>query len=183
MSSSIRRSLIGLSMIALPLFVLLASAQGQEAPPKHDNLKLLERFVGTWDEEMTIKQSAWNPEAKSGAGSMTAKWTLDGRFLEIRSSSKLDGSQGLSIMGHDMNTDSLRGWFFHSHGFNHIATGTWDEKSKTLSWSADMGNGMKIASSDRFIDDNNFEWQFQIKDGNGQVMWDMTGKAKRQKQK
>ena len=181
MSRSIRRPLIALSIIALPLCLLLTRASAQEVPPKHDNLKLLERFVGAWDEEMTIKQSPWNPEAKSGAGSITAKWTLDGRFLEIRSSSKLDGTQGLSIMGHDMNTDSLRGWFFHSYGFNHVSTGTWDEKTKTLSWTGDMGNGMKITSSDKFTDDDHFEWQFQIKDGNGQVMYDMTGKAKRQK--
>ena len=156
-------------------------AAAQEAPPKHDILKVLERFVGTWAEELTLKQGPWAPEAKTGTATMTAKWTLDGRFLEVRSQSRLDGTQGLSIMGHDMNSDSLHGWFFHSHGYTHVATGAWDEKARTIQWTADLAPGLKITSVDRFLHDDNFEWQFQIKDGNGQVMFEMAGKARRQK--
>ena len=175
---------------SIRLWVLIVVAIGlvpapgvgaQDVPPKHDSLKVLERFAGTWEQEITLKPGPWAPEGKTGTGTMTAKWTLDGRFMEIRSESKMDGSQGLSVMGHDMNADALRGWFFHSHGYTHVSTGTWDEKTRTLSWTADMGNGMKAASFDKFTDDDHFEWQFQIKDDQGQVMFEMTGKAKRTK--
>jgi hypothetical protein len=178
MRRSIRASSVAVIVIGLAWFVRVSA---QEAPPKHDSLKVLERFAGTWEQQIALKQGPWAPEAKSGTGTMTAKWTLDGRFMEIRSKSQLDGTEGLSVMGHDMTADALRGWFFHSHGFTHVSTGTWDEKTKTLTWAADMGNGMKMTSVDKFTDDDHFEWQFQIKDGQGQVMFEMSGKATRQK--
>jgi hypothetical protein len=161
--------------------ILVTPAGGQDAPPKHDILKVLERFVGTWEDQITLKQSPWTPEAKTGTGTVVAKWALDGRFLELRSASKLDGTQGLTLMGHDMNTDSLRAWSFHSHGYNYIGTGTWDEKTRTINWSGELGQGMKMTSFDRFIDDDNREWQFVIKDDTGQVVFEIAGKSKRQK--
>ena len=179
-----RRSIVPwFAAVSVMGLVLTAHIAAQEPPPKHDSLKVLEKFAGTWDQEINLKQGPWAPEAKTGTGTMTAKWTLDGRFMEIRSQSKLDGTQGLSIMGHDMNADALRGWFFHSYGFTHVSTGAWDEKTRTITWTADMGNGMKVTSHDKFTDDDHFEWQFQIKDDQGQVMFEMTGKATRRKEK
>ena len=177
-----RRSIVpGFVAVSMIGFILVAQLAAQEPPPKHDSLKVLERFAGTWDQEISLKQGPWAPEAKTGTGTMTAKWTLDGRFMEIRSQSKLDGTQGLTLMGYDMNTDSLRAWSFHSHGYNYIGTGTWDEKTRTINWSGELGQGMKMTSFDRFIDDDNREWQFVIKDDAGQVVFEISGKSRRQK--
>jgi hypothetical protein len=178
-----RRSYVLCAAITLSLCLLATRAAAQDPPPKHESLKLLERFVGTWEDQITIRQSAWSPQERTGTGSVVAKWTLDGRFVELRTSSKLDNAHALHLMGHDMNTDTLRQWFFHSHGFNHISIGTWDEKAKTLTWVSEFGTGVKGTGTDRFIDNDNREWHFVIKDGNGDTLFEMSGKSKRVKQK
>ena len=53
---------------------------------------------------------------------------------------------------------------------------------KTISFASDLGNGITVWNSVRFIDDDNEDWNVVIKDGDGKLYLDLNIKTKRRKE-
>src|SRR5262249_3394473 len=99
-------------------------------------LQMLNRWVGEWDTEMTIKPNDDVPKGARIKGVATRAWVPNGRC--IQQSGTQEPGDGIprmkttTLMTYDRGAKVYRIWFFLSTGFVNEADGTWDEKSRTL---------------------------------------------------
>lgn len=106
-----------------------AAAAGDDGPSdKVPELKALDHYAGSWDTEITSK----NPPFTKGT--VTAKWVLDGRFLQQTAEGK-DGPtvfKYMSLMTYDPNKKVYRSWIFLSDGFAAESEGSWNAKDQVM---------------------------------------------------
>ena len=80
----------------------------------------------------------------------------------------------------DATRKVYRFWYFDSEGLTSQATGKWDEKKQTLTWTSTFEGGTATTVW-KFVDDDTFTWDLVAKDRAGKVLMDMSGKSKRKK--
>ncbi len=146
----------------------LKEDQEQQAQAKSPELKVLERLVGTWDAKAVSKPAEWTPTEVRTTSKITRKWVLDGRFLQDTSEIS-DGSEGLSLFTYDPQMKAYQSWWFSSEGHTSKSTGQWDAASETISFKADLGNGLTSRGSVRFLDKDHHDWKVVVQDGNGKL--------------
>lgn len=84
-------------------------------------------------------------------------------------------------MTYDEQQQTYRYWWFNSDGNTIVSTGTWDEKTKTFTWTSPAVNGISATMTDHFVDNNTREWNVLVKDANGDVVFEMSGKSAKRK--
>jgi hypothetical protein len=144
-------------------------------------LKVLDRLVGTWNDEVVFKVSESNPKERRETWTYSNKWTLQGGFLESRGRKSDGKDEDLQLMTFDPEKKSFRKWYFSPDGYVAEASGQWDEKTSTLTWTNDLGDGSTGVSSWRFADKDTTVWTRVIKDKKGKVETRIEGKGTRQK--
>jgi len=156
-----------------------ALARGDEAPES----KVLARLIGTWKDEATIKAGEGTAAAdlpKQETSTYQMKWIAKGRILECRGSTSEGKKKTLLVVTFDPKKKTFHRWFFHSEGYTSESTGQWDEKAKTLTWTAEVGGKTEV-SVWKFNKDNAFDWTRMAKDSKGNVSANMKGTAVREK--
>jgi hypothetical protein len=161
-------------VIGLCAVVSAAVALGGEGPPKPPELKILERFVGTWDVESVSKPAVWTPKEVREKGVEVRKLVLDGWFVEGKGSSE-DGKTDavLWMMTYDVARKEYRVWIFVTGGFSAEWSGQWDEATKTFSMTGDAGNGVTYRTTTHFIDKDHYEFHLMATDRDGKVCQDV----------
>jgi hypothetical protein len=159
------------SLVVSLTLLAVCSVRAEDA--KSPELKVLDRWIGNWTDQVTLK----TPEEKKGEGQSTGAWVAGGRFVQVTGSSKLDDSEAMHMITYDEQERTYRHWFFHSTGMTSRSTGTWDEKTKTMNWIDESG---MVAVTEKFTDDNTREWKVVVKAG-GQTVFEMEGKSTRKK--
>lgn len=154
-----------------------SSAQPPAKPPE---LKVLERFIGKWKIETISKPAEWTPKEERFTGTSTNEWVLDGWFQHHKVKDD-QGTEGIELLTFDPRMKTYRYWSFFSNGLIKEMTGEWDEKSKTFTTKADIGNGITVVGKMHFIDSDNRESTVVAKDAAGKVYLDLRGKLTRQK--
>ena len=105
---------------------------------------MLSNYVGTWDVSTTT-------QSPSAVGEFTAKWVLDGRFVQTNGSVKTsDGSNDFeitSLMTYDRERDVYRTWSFMSNGMASEAESTWDPATRTMTKIARYGDVTRTTTS------------------------------------
>jgi Protein of unknown function (DUF1579) len=149
----------------------------EKLPPE---LKVLERFVGSWDTVAISKPAVWTPKEVRTTSKVTRKWVLDGQFLQDTSEIS-DGQEGFSLTTFDPQMKKYRGWWFNSEGHRNKSFGEWDGATETLSFKADLDDGLVARSSVRFIDKNRHVWKVEIKDRDGKLYFDCEWTVTRRK--
>jgi hypothetical protein len=152
-----------------------------EAPAKPPELKVLDRLVGTWKDEVIFKVSESNPTERRETWTYSNEWTLKGRFLQSRGRKSDGKDEDLQFMTFDPETKAFRKWYFSPDGYVAEASGQWDEKTSTLTWTNDLGDGVTGVSTWRFADENTIVWSRITKDKKGKVHSHIEGKGARQK--
>ena len=163
------------SIVALAFaFGLFVPIQAKaDVPPE---MKVLERFVGTWKVEQKRK-NADGPEIW-GFGRATSKIVLGGRFLAYTA---ITGKQeSYSLFTYDESKKKYRSWFFDSKGSHSEWLGTWDEATKTLTRTANLGRGNTGTATSKFLDDDSIEFSLVLKNRNGKAFLEMNSKFTRQ---
>lgn len=150
-------------------------------PPRPEELKVLDRLVGSWDTTAISKPAVWTPKEVRTTSKVEWKWVLGGRFLEDATKVS-DGTQALSLTTYDPQMKAFRSWWFNSLGHTSKSNGQWDEKTTTLSFESGLPDGLTSRSSVRFIDKDRHEWKVIIKDGDGKVYFDTTWTVTRRKE-
>jgi len=150
------------------------------APPKPQELRVLERLVGNWDGAGATTVLDSQPVKLPYTGARTRQWILDGRFIE-ETGKDTDGNEVRVLFTFDAQTRQFRMWYFDARGTNTDALGTWDEASQTLATTKDLGNGLTQSGKIHFIDANSHEWTSAVKDAAGKVLWEGGGKLTRKK--
>ena len=90
---------------------------------------------------------------------------------------------GSSIMTYDFVKRTYRSWYFASNGLTNEGTGTYDEKTKTMTWTArDTSNGLVTTTRASFDKaDGSENWAISIVLTDGKVIADLKGKNTRRK--
>ena len=165
--------------------VAFASAPAADAPqgPAKDvpELQVLNHWVGTWDDDVTVKPNAGLPNGMRAKGTITAEWVLDGRF--VQQTGTLDPGNGSpamkvsTLMTYDRRRKAYRSWMFFSSGAVTESEGRWDEKSRTMtSTSRDAESGGTTTITATFAADGSERWSFIEKDRDGKIVGETTGK-------
>lgn len=168
-------------MSATCLFVIVtltASAQEQSAHPKNE---VLQRFVGVWDLKSSLTPSKWNPDGGEFTGRESTVWALNNRIIMIRDVSSPDGRKGLYISTHDADKDACPFWCFDSNG---LAGGQWllrwnAEARAAVGRSIDSPPAWTTGGQNRFPDDNTNLVNFWMRDENGELLMESSGRKDR----
>jgi hypothetical protein len=119
-------------------------------------------------------------------GTATGEWIHGGRFLRqtwaIERGTGLPPMSGSTIMTYDPRQRAYRSWSFFSTGFTIESRGTWDAKSRTMSWTgqdAESGRSMVIRAT--FAPDGTETWGIVEKDKGGKVVSESSGRNTRRK--
>lgn len=169
-----------IAVIALCAVVSAAVALGDEGPPKPPELKVLERFVGTWDAESISKPAVWTPNEVRAKYVEVREMVLDGWFVESKgraADGKVDST--LWMMTYDLARREYREWLFVTGGFSIQWSGQWDEATKSFSFTGDAGNGITSKLTAHFSDKDHIEFRIIATDSDGKVYQDMKGKLTR----
>jgi hypothetical protein len=170
-----------LLLLAGAIFASLGQGSGFAQPPaKPPELKVLDRYLGTWKIEGVLKPAEWTPKERRVTATTTNEWVLNGWF-QYHKVKDGDGNESIDILTYDPHKKTHRIWSFFSDGFSVEETGTWDDASKTLTSKADLGEGITVVSTMRFVDNDNRELTRVARDAKGKVYLDIRSKLTRQK--
>ena len=132
-------------------------AKAQDMSPE---LKVLNRFVGEWEETVVLKPAAWTPEQSTITATGTRKWILNGRMIENKGVWSPSKDEFLHLMTYDAEKGEYRQFYFDKTNLasRDEVRGKWDETTKTMSFNGEMANGVKSVLIERFVDDDSFTW-------------------------
>jgi hypothetical protein len=143
--------------------------------------QVLQRRVGEWTTQTTIKPGITVPEGVKSRGEEKIEWKL-GKKMIIGNGTRQPGDvESLSMWKYDKQSKSILGWNFDSWG-NHDhnpSTGTWDEASQAITFrSADLDGGTGIVTM-KLIGDDETRWSGVWKDTAGTVVMEIDGNSMR----
>ncbi|MBC8114370.1 MAG: DUF1579 family protein [Candidatus Saccharimonas sp.] len=144
-------------------------------------LKVLDRFLGTWRTEYRMPKAEWTPEEKRGSAELVYTRELDGQFIRERGtdSDKTTTMITTMLLTFDADKQNYRGWWFDSLGNTNESTGRWDEASRTLFWTRIEPNDFNNTSQHSFPDSGKFDWKVLVQDKQGVAMFRMEGTSLR----
>lgn len=170
-----------LAILLLAFVACLATTAFADDGPAKDvpELAELSNYIGTWDVVITSKDSPFTK------GRSTAKWILDGRFVQQTGHiASKDGGTILKIttlMGYDDKEQTYRMWSYLSDGTTSESTGRWDENKRTMT-SIRRGGGTTTTTTAKFEDAGIEEWTMVTTNQSGDVVATLTGKNVRRRQ-
>ncbi len=108
---------------------------------------------------------------------MVAKWSLQGRYIEIRATDS-DGKEGaLELWTYDSDAGVYKLWTFWPFLPKPMAsTFRWNESKKTFTGKGEV-DGITAQVAIRFIDNDRQETTATMKDASGNVLFDFKGKS------
>jgi hypothetical protein len=148
-------------------------------PNRPQEMKVLDRLVGAWRNEATVRNGATPDQPKSETTRSKAESILGGRFIEQIDSDGRDKAGHYSLFWYDPSAKLYRYWFFHSAGYFFDGSGTWDEMTKSLTWNSAGG---KLEGRWVFKGDDQREFHHLVKDREGKTHYEATGVSVRQVQ-
>lgn len=137
-------------------------------------LKVMERFVGTWQTEVVDKAE---PDVKK-IDVEVCEWTLSKKFLIGRQLNDSGATKALWLMKYDPAKENYPHWFFSVDGEVERLTGRWEARSCSLT--AQFDSDPNIKSTSYFENKDQVKIELRGVDENGEVFLDVTGKQKRQ---
>src|SRR5262245_16030345 len=168
--------------LSVALFFTSLETASAQPPAKPAELRVLDRLVGKWRYEWESKPTESDPKGSKGSGTSINEWILDGWFQQHKGKGDDAPHDILEVWTYDELTKTYRAWGFMAPGANHYeATGTWDEKSKTLSYKGKGPGDVTTESTMRFIDQDNRVGTRVAKDATGKIVQDTRFKLTREK--
>lgn len=160
-------------LIALASSGHMANAQGP-GPFKGN------RGIGTWETTNTGKLNPFEDKRETKTQTVITREVVDGWYLETTTK---DGDRIVSIAltTGDAKLGELRNWTFVT-GNVVTATGTWDEKTQTMTFTGKDQYGNSIESVTKWPDDDHNEGSVVLKNPAGVAIIDFKSKSHRIKE-
>lgn len=118
------------------------------APPPVE-IKIFADDVGKWALEATTTSGDKTTKA---SGSCLDQWILGGQFLKTTTTIQGREGENIDITGFDAATKTYRCWHFDTDAVSSgPASGTWDEKERTISWNDQRAPELVVASKKQWI--------------------------------
>jgi hypothetical protein len=142
-----------------------------------DEMKVLDRLVGEWQSEITVKDSTEPDKAKAETQRTKAESVLGGRFVESLITNVTNNTSDYSLAWFDPAAKRYRQWFFNGTGGDFFEmTGTWDEAANTLTWTTPDG---RLEWHSVMKSDDMREFRHVIKAADGKVLNEAAGMSRR----
>ncbi len=168
-------SLVAWTAFIISTFTGITRAEDVGPSKSVPELQALAHYVGSWD--VTLLGADSNPTMK---GEATAKWILDGRFVEQNSVMTGDDGARISIRTlytFDTSKRAYQSWTFISTGEISEADATWDPKARTMTSMTRPGpEGTRTKIVADFSKADTETWTFLFLDRNGQQVSEIHGK-------
>lgn len=174
--------------IALFSVTLLAATwttlalNGQDAPKRSAELQVLNRFVGTWDLDLTNTPAGG--EKSIGKTSEIRTWTLGGKFVQFENpkTESPDEPEFQMLVTYDPATKTYPGVLMTGPSRG-LVTGTWDQATQTMTFRGTIsdGSGTRFEYTSHFLDNDHCESSGVISGANGDVLLKQIQKQTRRK--
>jgi hypothetical protein len=183
-------------IIVAAVFAPAARVRAAEEENRPPELKPLDRWVGEWDMEATIKPNDFLPQGSKSTYKTSIGWTVNGRLL--RCDAQGQGAQGERkfkdaftwMITYDPRAKSYTSVVFWANvgggaddwGGGQPGIGQWDEKTQTMTIrTVDPKDGVISTSVTIWADADTHSFSTTITDATGKVFMEWSGKAKRRK--
>ena len=156
-------------LLVLVLFaILLITALNSAAISP--GMKVLNRYIGTWKSNIVFQPAAWSPRKEEVIGTTKVEWILKDQFQTITRQS--DKHEMLEIQRYDEESKKFHRWNFDANGGNSFWIGSWDNKSRTMTWEyVDFGMGVKGKMVDSFIAEGEYQTTTVMEDSSGRLLF------------
>lgn len=170
-------------LMTFVVFGFLGNACADDAPKPSAELRVLEDMIGTWDEVMTNKPTEWTPKAEKSTAVTTRTWSLGGKFIRGQGAWQPAKTEFLHLMTYDPDAKAYREWYFDAAGTmpRGSVKGTWDAKSRTITWNGTDENGNKTVTTHTIVDKDHNYWTMVVKNPDGKVVLDLSGQCTRRR--
>ncbi|MBC8872541.1 MAG: protein kinase [Planctomycetes bacterium] len=158
---------------------LHADVRGQDASAPPPEMKALQKLVGTWNVEQTVKVPE---EGRSEKLVVKRELALGGRFVHEMGGFDNKGKPNfVGMYTYDTNRRAYRYWLFVSEGVCIESTGTWNERSQTFNFTNRPDWGGTGVITLRFADETTFAVSIISRDPRGKTSYHLEAKSVRQK--
>jgi hypothetical protein len=123
----------------------------------------LERYLGEWS-STTLVRSRGGPEAKLSGGDSVVK-AYDGTFLMARVNAGGGRGEVIELATFDTDKNAYRMWTFTGQGIEFEWSGKWDEKSRTMTWTAPLSGELDGVMKWNFAEEKKPRIELQVKLG------------------
>ncbi len=134
--------------------------EGSGEPPIKGKLTpQLEGLLGTWDTSTELKMLGRNLNFK---GKEVSSKVFGGNF--VRSQASTDGNRDtfLFVYSFDEAIGQYHMWMYDPMGMESEWTGSFDEKTRTIEWTAHLEDGVKGTMHWRFAEGGGYKWDLVI---------------------
>ncbi len=146
------------------------------APTRPPEMKILDRLVGEWRNEVTVHDVAQPDQSKVQTGRVKVELILGGRFVESIGTSETVDHNDYALAWYDSDAKKYRQWLFNGSGNFIEMTGRWDEAAKTLTWASSDGGYERRWD---FKDDDLHGFWNAIRAADGKVLKSSDGVSRR----
>ena len=137
--------LVSTIFTCLVVAALAAAVKADDAPKRSPELQVLDRFVGIWDVNVTVKPAG--EEAVTFDTVSFRRWSRGGNFVVFED----PGSEELNLpFTYDPETKTYPGVIMIGLKRG-LVTGTWDEDKETMHFAIEYPDGTRYKGTHRFI--------------------------------
>jgi hypothetical protein len=108
-------------------------------PKRPEEAKVLDRLVGDWRTEATVRNPADPDHPTVEPARVKAGPILGGRYVEVFETFERTNTTDYSLVWFDAGAKRYRSWFFSHEGYTLDFNGTWNETAKRLTWNSSDG--------------------------------------------
>lgn len=147
-------------------------------------LAILDRLVGDWVTNTTIKPCLWVHNGAKSTGVDSNRWALGGQFLEGRGKNETTGEDSLFLMTFDRRRNVYCIWHFNSQGIAPKAPSiaSWEPGTQKLAFAATDDENVHSVVSLALPAGDVYQWSGTWTDAKGQVLLDIEVTCTRRKQ-
>jgi formylglycine-generating enzyme required for sulfatase activity len=145
----------------------------------HPEMKVLDRLVGDWQTQGTIK----TPDKPAGVKfttSVASRKILGGRLIASQETGLPGHPDAYWLTGYDRNMKAFRFWMFNADGNVMELGGGWDDKSQTMKWNWAGRDGSTSAATWHWTSPDRRVWTTVMKDASGKTSLDIDATSVRQ---
>jgi hypothetical protein len=166
--------------VSIPLAVLLAASisrpsMADDAPKRSPELQVLDRFIGTWETEITVK-----PSGDKYTTTESRRWSKEGTVVLSEDLNLTTKKEAHFLIAYGANEKVYRACYIDEASAL-VFVGTWDEGTATMKWTTPEGAPTKYTGTYRFVDKDHVEWSMTVAGPDGKVIVELSAKQTRKK--
>ena len=168
--------LVSIALAVVTIASIPSHLSADDVPKRSAELQVLDRFIGNWDDAITVKTTGLKYNAIE-----RRKWSPLGEFVLSEDQNLSTKKEAHFLITYDPSAKMYRACFIEEASAA-LLLGAWDIKSQAMKWTSPDGAAAKFSGTHRFIDKDHAEWSMTVTGLDGTVFVEMSGKQTRRKQ-